>query len=371
MNREDRKVLEAYIQAVLSEREHWLYQSALNKVRVITRSMKPSEKEEYLASDAFRNTLHQLQRRDRIYQGLLHHELVQPGAKAECDRLSRLIAGELQAGRKVDLAFLRTVEKSHVSLDKAYRAVRTVLDGALRRYYDENVGSLTVRAENRIVVWMRTGDAASCLRGEEAETSVVRRVMEISFAGGLTSKNTAPAFRPGSLESFLRAEAGKAFPELGPCRNVRLPSGETISTAVRREAERGERLVLNSLNRRFSRERIRRLLEKNPELIRLQKAADAAGRREKRIRAALLDAVPEHYRDLYPLARQMKRRFFLHLGPTNSGKTYEGTQRLRGAENGLYLGPLRLLAAEQFEALNLDDVPCSLVTGEEQIRGAL
>ena len=155
MSREDRKVLEAYIQAVLSEREHWLYQSALNKVRVITRSMKPSEKEEYLASDAFRNTLRQLQRRDRIYQGLLHHELVQPGAKAECDRLSRLIAGELQAGRKVDLAFLRTVEKSHVSLDKAYRAVRTVLDGALRRYYDENVGSLTVRAENRIVVWMR------------------------------------------------------------------------------------------------------------------------------------------------------------------------------------------------------------------------
>jgi hypothetical protein len=43
MNREDRKVLEAYTQAVLSERERWLYQSALNKVRVITRSMKPAE----------------------------------------------------------------------------------------------------------------------------------------------------------------------------------------------------------------------------------------------------------------------------------------------------------------------------------------
>ena len=34
MNREDRRVLEAYVQAVLSEREHWLYQSALNKVRI-------------------------------------------------------------------------------------------------------------------------------------------------------------------------------------------------------------------------------------------------------------------------------------------------------------------------------------------------
>ena len=51
MNREDRKALEAYLQAVLSERERFLYQSALNKVRVITRSMKPAEKEEYLRSD--------------------------------------------------------------------------------------------------------------------------------------------------------------------------------------------------------------------------------------------------------------------------------------------------------------------------------
>ena len=368
MNREDRKVLEVYLHAVLSEREACLYQTALNKVRVITRSMKPAEKEEYLHSDAFRNTLRQLQRRDRIYQGLLHGELVQPGAKSEFDRLSRLIAGELQVGRKPDLPFLRTVEKSHVSLEKAHRAVQIVRDGSLRRFFDVQIGALTGRAENRIVLWLRTGDPAACLQHEEPESSVVRRIMELSFPGGLSVKNIAPAFRPGTPDSFLRSEAGKAFPELAACRNIRLPSGETVAAAVRREAERGERLLLNALNRKFTRERIRRLLEKNPEIIRLQKQADAAGRCEKRIRAALLDAIPEHYRDLYPLARQMKRRFFLHLGPTNSGKTYEGIQRLHGAENGLYLGPLRLLAAEQFEALNLDDIPCSLVTGEEQIR---
>ena len=343
MNREDRRVTEAYVQAVLSEREQCLYQNALNKVRVITRSMKPAEKEEYLQSDSFRNTLRQLKRRDRIYQGLLHNELVQPGARSELDRLSRLIAGELQAGRKVNLPFLRTVEKSHVPLEKAYQAIREVRDGILRRWIDEQMGSLTLRAENKIVLWMRTGDAASCLRGEETEISVVRRVMEKSFPGGLTEKNTAPAFRPGTLDSFIRFEACKSFPELQACRNVRTPSGESVSAGVNRETERGGRLVLNALNRRFSRERIRRLLERNPELIRLQKQQDAAGRREKRIRAALLDAIPEHYRDLYPLARQMKRHFFLHLGPTNSGKTYDGVQRLRGAENGLYLGPLPLL----------------------------
>ena len=368
MNRDDAKVLEAYVLALRAERERFLYQSALDKVRVITRSMKPSEKEDYLRSDAFRNTLRQLQRRDRIYQGLLRNELLQPGAKSDFDRLSRMIAAELQAGRQVDPAFLRSVEKSRVSLEKAHRALRLLREGTLRRWFDDSIGQLTVRAENRIVVWMRTGNVAACLQGEESEVSVVRRVMETAFPAGLTAKNIAPAFAPASPESFLRTEAGKAFPELSACRNVRLPSGESVSAAVRKETERGERLLLASLNRRFSRERIRRLLERNPELIRLQKAADAAGRREKRIRAALLDAIPEHYRDLYPLARRMKRHFYLHLGPTNSGKTYEGIQRLHGAENGLYLGPLRLLAAEQFEALNLDDIPCSLVTGEEQIR---
>ena len=78
MNREDR-ALEAYIQAVLPERERWLYQHALNKVRVITRSMNPAEKAEYLNSEAFRSTLRQLQRRDRIWQGLLRGELVLSG----------------------------------------------------------------------------------------------------------------------------------------------------------------------------------------------------------------------------------------------------------------------------------------------------
>ena len=37
------------------------------------------------------------------------------------------------------------------------------------------------------------------------------------------------------------------------------------------------------------------------------------------------------------------------------------------AENGIYLGPLRLLAHEMFEWMNEEECPCSLVTGEEQI----
>ena len=368
MDRENRNASEAYVKAVLSERERYLYQHALNKSRVITRTMKPAEKEAYLQSESFKNTLRQVQRRDKVWQGLLRGELVLSGDRAEFERLAGLIREELRQGRRVDLPFLRTVEKSRVSLNKAYESLAIIQDGTLRNWYDEEIGSFTARAENRVVLWLRTEDHGARLREEETERSVVKRVMDQEFPGGLTPKSVDRAFHPGSLAGFLRAEAGKQFPALNACRAVRMPSGETVASAVRREADREGRLVFNALEKKFSRERIRRLLEKNPGLIRLQKKADAAFEREKRIREALLDAIPEHYRDLYPLARHMRRHFYLHLGPTNSGKTYDGVQRLHGARQGLYLGPLRLLAAEQFEALNLADVPCSLVTGEEQIR---
>ena len=89
MSRSDRCAQEAYIQALLPERERYLYQHALNKTRVITRSMKPAEKEAYLQSETFQNTLRQIQRRDKIWQGLLRGELTLSGDRAECERLSR------------------------------------------------------------------------------------------------------------------------------------------------------------------------------------------------------------------------------------------------------------------------------------------
>ena len=79
--------------------------------------MKPAEKTAYLNSDAFQNTLRQVQRRDKVWQGLLHGELALSGDRADFERLSRLIAEEMKAGLRVDLNFLGTVEKSKVSLE--------------------------------------------------------------------------------------------------------------------------------------------------------------------------------------------------------------------------------------------------------------
>ncbi|KAI9473859.1 MAG: P-loop containing nucleoside triphosphate hydrolase protein [Benjaminiella poitrasii] len=68
----------------------------------------------------------------------------------------------------------------------------------------------------------------------------------------------------------------------------------------------------------------------------------------------------------FPDARQMKRKIILHVGPTNSGKTYRALKRLENAESGIYCGPLRLLAHEIFEKMNEKGIPCNLLTGEER-----
>ncbi|GAB1517079.1 RNA helicase [Rhizoctonia solani] len=85
-----------------------------------------------------------------------------------------------------------------------------------------------------------------------------------------------------------------------------------------------------------------------------------------------------HMIEWYPLARSMRRKIIMHVGPTNSGKTYNALQALAGAESGVYAGPLRLLAHEVWtrinrgsiapksETVDLDDAAPSMVVTESQ-----
>ena len=68
----------------------------------------------------------------------------------------------------------------------------------------------------------------------------------------------------------------------------------------------------------------------------------------------------------YPATRTVQRTLHLHVGPTNSGKTYHALKRLEQAETGLYAGPLRLLAHEVYTRLNANGKPCNLFTGDER-----
>ena len=84
------------------------------------------------------------------------------------------------------------------------------------------------------------------------------------------------------------------------------------------------------------------------------------------IRTSLQLLVALNPKDEYPEARAMRRHFVLHIGGTNTGKTYAGFTRLMQAPTGVYLAPLRLLALEAQETLLDARVDCSLETGEEE-----
>lgn len=77
--------------------------------------------------------------------------------------------------------------------------------------------------------------------------------------------------------------------------------------------------------------------------------------------------IPTFYPNFFPKARGMFRHFYIHVGPTNSGKTYQGIEALKRAKSGTYLAPLRLLAFEVYEDFVEAGIPVSMITGEEEI----
>ncbi|XXG98479.1 hypothetical protein Hte_004803 [Hypoxylon texense] len=68
----------------------------------------------------------------------------------------------------------------------------------------------------------------------------------------------------------------------------------------------------------------------------------------------------------FPATRALQRTIHLHVGPTNSGKTYNALKALENAKSGIYAGPLRLLAHEVYTRFLAKGKKCALVTGEEQ-----
>jgi hypothetical protein len=68
------------------------------------------------------------------------------------------------------------------------------------------------------------------------------------------------------------------------------------------------------------------------------------------------------FHETFPKARARRRKLTAILGPTNSGKTHRAFEYLSQAKTGVYLAPLRLMAAEAWDRLRESGVRCSLVT---------
>jgi ATP-dependent RNA helicase SUPV3L1/SUV3 len=105
------------------------------------------------------------------------------------------------------------------------------------------------------------------------------------------------------------------------------------------------------------------------------KAACTRAQERWEARAAELDTLEglnnelafQGYPDTFAKARQLQRQVTLYVGPPNSGKTHAAFERLARALDGAYLAPLRLLALEGRDRLVARGVPCSLLTGEENV----
>lgn len=123
----------------------------------------------------------------------------------------------------------------------------------------------------------------------------------------------------------------------------------------------------SELSAHYTKETFFALLSENPRYADFLSGEEAREKLEEVLSSSFRDRTPDNYADLFPEARMMHRHFVLHVGPTNSGKTYDAMEALKKAGSGIYLAPLRLLAFEQFEKLSNAGCPCNLITGEERI----
>ena len=277
-----------------------------------------------------------------------------------------------------------------------YRSTRPLLAGSALSSFAQTVckravelaaqedGALDGLVE-RVCAYARTEDLSSCAlvradlsdlaakrRGEAfhlrdmcSEEEVVARVSSTRLAEGVLRKLYGGAEPRQALSSQLQAKA-RRHPDVAAlgrlfCRlfDMRDP----LRRMLGRLADKAARDAMKQLQQPRVRIELAQAVLANP-IYRRQYE------RSVELRLRVRESVPETPMDAYPLARTMTRRVVLHVGPTNSGKTHDAIEALRLASSGVYLGPLRLLAYEQFELLNREGCPCSLLTGEESVEVA-
>lgn len=144
---------------------------------------------------------------------------------------------------------------------------------------------------------------------------------------------------------------------------------EQLNTKVITELVRLDQTLLSEdQKKRISEEFLEYLQKELPrEICRKTLFEIYNGYYQQALRNKILALVPSRPELEFPEALEMKRHFVLHVGPTNSGKTFQALERLKEARDGIYLGPLRLLALEVFEKMAECGVACTMLTGQEHI----
>src|SRR6187401_2558995 len=100
-----------------------------------------------------------------------------------------------------------------------------------------------------------------------------------------------------------------------------------------------------------------------------QKRPSRSARARRRRPTEAVQAAEKRISVTLPSRRVEPERVVAHLGPTNSGKTHAALRELADKRQGVYAGPLRMLAQEAHRRLGewIGPEHVGLVTGEERI----
>ena len=202
---------------------------------------------------------------------------------------------------------------------------------------------------------------------ERDVTMLVAEVVENAVIAGhefaLTIYDILPLNRPKRADILtqrlhqLSADAGRRAPAIRAELAAQIPR---IEQAVAEHRDRlTEQDITEELRKLDGYLSVRQLIDRSSRIV-----------RELSLRAAnhrMAEGIALHrFHETFPGARARGRQLLLIAGPTNSGKTYAAFQHLAAAKSGVYLAPLRLMAAEFWDRMRAADVPCSLITGEER-----
>jgi len=139
-----------------------------------------------------------------------------------------------------------------------------------------------------------------------------------------------------------------------------------LSNSIDKSESRLSKIILDSFVKNNSIKPYSLFKERQSEIILIKDAA----RNDKMVKKSILEReLKKNFSESINLSKDIeynKIKYVLHIGPTNSGKTYNALEDLK-INGGVYLSPLRLLAWEIFERFNKDGINCSLITGEEEI----
>ncbi|KIM09301.1 MAG: hypothetical protein KU28_01325 [Sulfurovum sp. PC08-66] len=173
--------------------------------------------------------------------------------------------------------------------------------------------------------------------------------------------------KPLEIESELLAQQAKQIATFSLNYEALLSELSQECNALDLSIDVAREFIAMQLQSLFENDRTLHISHKMHQTILTNFTLHTAQLRYQKQREALLARTIRDFKALFALARTLKRRIVFHVGPTNSGKTYQAMQALAKADTGVYLAPLRLLALEGYEKLIEMGVPTTLLTGEEEI----